>query len=186
MKKIKVYFIFILSFLFLIILYIFFISFILKDLSKTSLKKSNFKVLENENLLVSNKVVKNEKYNFEIQSPYKTEFKNDYKFLTLKDENCVLNIVSFINNDIKNVCDWVEKECLDLECSNYICEYYKNDWYKVRYFGDFMGSSDYELVYKYNNYIYSANLECFSYELDNYKNPLFSNLILNFNVKKDD
>jgi len=186
MKSIKFYLIFVFSFLILIIAYIIFKFFILENVNDINFKKIDTSILENESLLNSDNLIKNEEYNYEINSEYSFEFKNDYKFLTLKDENCVLNIVSFINNDIKNVCDWVEKECLDLECENYFCEYYKNNWYKVRYFGDFMGSSDYELVYKYNNYIYSANLECFSYDLDNYENPLFFDLILNFNIKKDD
>lgn len=186
MKKIKFYFIFIFSFLSLIALYSIFYFLVLEDINSINFKKSDYKVLENEILLDSNVLVKNEKYNYEINSIYQSEFKNDYKFLSLKNKDCVLNIVSFIDNEIKDVCAWVKKECEELECDTYSCEYYKNDWYKVRYFGDFMGSSDYELVYKYNNYIYSANLECFSHDLDNYENPLFSDLILNFNVKKYD
>lgn len=186
MKKIKFYFIFIFSFLSLIVLYSIFYFLVLENINNINFKKSDPKILENESLLESNILVKNEKYNYEINSIYQSEFKNDYKFLTLKNEDCSLNLVSFIDNEIKDVCSWVKKECDELECKNYICENYKNDWYKVRYFGDFMGSSDYELVYKYDNYIYSANLECSSCELDSYENPLFLDLILNFNVKKND
>ncbi len=183
MKNIKFYFIFISCLLILIVLLKFFI---LKDINNINLENLSVNILENKNLLDAKDSIKNEKYNYEISSEYSFEFKNDNKFLSLKDVDCVLNLVSFENKENISICDWVKKECSDLDCDNYFCEYYRNDWYKVRYFGSFMGSSDYELVFKNDDYIYSANLECFSHDLDNYNNPLFSDLILNFKVKQND
>jgi hypothetical protein len=184
MKIVKTYFIILLFFLICISL-----CFILKNINfkqkeKNILEDKN--ILKNEDVLNKENLLKNEKYNYEINSEYPFELKNDDKFLSLKDKNCVLNLVSFINEKNINVCDWVKKECLEINCDTYSCENFKNNWYKVRYFGDFMGSSDHELVLQDNNYIYSANVECSNPDLDNYENPLFLDLILNFKIKQND
>jgi hypothetical protein len=184
MKIIKVYFIILLFFLIFIFSY-----FILKNINfkqeeKISLDNEN--ILKSENVFNEENILRNEKYNYEINLKYPFELKNNDKFLSLKDGNCVLNLVSFINEEDVSACDWVKKECLDLDCDTYSCENFKNNWYKVRYFGDFMGSSDYELILQNNNYVYSANVECFNPDLDNYENPLFLDLILNFKIKNND
>jgi hypothetical protein len=177
-KVTKIYFIILLFLLICISSF-----FILKNINFKEKEKIN---LGNKNVFKEENILKNEKYNYEINLKYPFELKNNDKFLILKDDNCVLNLVSFTNEKNTNVCDWVKKECLDIDCETYSCENFKNNWYKVRYFGDFMGSSDYELVLQNNNYIYSANVECSNPDLDNYENSLFLDLILNFKIKQND
>jgi len=91
------------------------------------------------------------------------------------DNQCVLNIVS--RKSELSVCDFVKNECSDLECKKFDCIEYKNNWFKISYYGDFVGSGDKELIYKNENEIMIANLECDDKAKENYDNKLFVKLI---------
>jgi len=91
------------------------------------------------------------------------------------DNQCVLNIVS--RKSELSICDFVKNECSDLECKKFDCIEYKNNWFKVSYYGDFVGSGDKELIYKNENEIMIANLECGNKAKENYENDLFTKLI---------
>ncbi len=93
----------------------------------------------------------------------------------LKNDDCVLNLTKRFSD--LSVCDFVDKECLDIECQKYDCINYKNNWFKVVYYGDFFGSGDAELIYKDNLEILIANLECADKTKENYENQLFKKLI---------
>ena len=84
------------------------------------------------------------------------------------DNQCVLNIVS--RKSELSVCDFVKNECSDLECKKFDCIEYKNNWFKISYYGDFVGSGDKELIYKNENEIMIANLECDDKAKENYDN----------------
>lgn len=91
------------------------------------------------------------------------------------DDQCILNLVSKISD--LSVCDFVKADCLDIECGKYDCVENKNNWFKVSYYGDFVGSGDKELIYKNGNEIIIANLECKDKTKENYDNKLFQDLI---------
>ncbi len=91
------------------------------------------------------------------------------------NNQCILNIV--YNKSELSVCDFVRNECSDLGCKNFDCLEYKNNWFKISYYGDFVGSGDKELIYRNENEIVIANLECDDKTKEGYDNPLFVDLV---------
>lgn len=91
------------------------------------------------------------------------------------NNQCILNIV--FKKSILQICDFVKNECSDVDCKMFDCIDYKNNWFKVSYYGDFAGSGDKEIIYKNKDEIIIANLECENKSLENYENELFQKLI---------
>lgn len=91
------------------------------------------------------------------------------------NNQCVLNMASYESE--LSICDFAKLECSNLECEKFDCMEFKNKWFKVSYYGGFVGSGDKELIYKNKNKIIIANLECDDKTKENYENNLFIKLI---------
>lgn len=96
----------------------------------------------------------------------------------LDDGQCILNF-STEKND-KEICDYIKNECIDLGCKKYVCEKYKNDWYKTIEEGEFFGTGDIIFAKKEGEYTYFLNLECKNKEDDNENNVLIKEVIEGF------
>lgn len=147
------------------------------EVDKTELAKNiglkKVELSNNDNLVKKfkdeKKIVKNDIPNFVQVSD-----KDIVSDAIIKDQ-CVLNIV-YKKSDL-SVCDFVKNECRDLECDRYDCENYKNNWFKVSYYGLFAGSGDRELISKKEGEVIIGNLECGDKSKEDYNNQLFIDLV---------
>lgn len=133
-------------------------------------KQNNIEIID-----LKNKFEKNNFVVKKIDNNFTQISKTNINTGEIPYDDCFLNL--YYQNNLLDICDFVKKECVDLECKNFDCELYKNNWYKVAYYGDFIGSGDKQLLYKNSENIIIANLECGDKKLEDYENKLFQNLI---------
>lgn len=129
------------------------------------------------------KVVENKNYNFDLILDDDVVVEGYDQFIEISHDDCVLNVSS--EKDNEDICEKIKNECEDLECSKYICEKYKDDWYKTIEYGNFVGSGDIILSRKNSNYIYFLNLECKDKNKDNINNILIDRVINGFDIRNN-
>lgn len=156
---------------------------------RTKNKNDNNIYTDKINIIEKNdkKIIENINYDFDLILNKDFYVSGYDKFIKISNENisknlnknqCVLN---FSTEKIdKEICDYIKDECMELGCKKYVCEKYKNDWYKTIEDGDFYGTGDIIFAKTDNDYTYFLNLECENREDDNENNVLIKEVIDGF------